>query len=427
MPTYPEVAFVSPCPAPGQRRALTSPGKWLVIGTALSTVLLLPVPAEAAAPATNYRAPFSCGETWVGSTRASHSPDKKAIDFNRVNDLGAPAVAAASGVVVKAQASPSGGYGRLVEIDHGNGESSLYAHLNRVDVRAGQFVDVGTQIGAVGKSGRVTGPHLHFEERKGKKVRKAWFEGAKYNLGVLTSSNCVDVPLAGVFSRGGAALPVVYRRSVKATFEIRTGANTTRTLRFGKATDEPVLGDWNGDGISNPGVRRITKKGKARFILRAGKVKTKFVYGSTTDRPVAGDWDGDGRWEVGVYRPATRTFMLRSATGATTSVRLGAAGSIPVTGDWNGDGITDLGVYDPTTQRFTLRTVVKGVAATTVFAFGSPGDLPVVGDWDGNGTTEIGSWTPGSASFRQYRTAVPLSRGVGKNWTKQIKFGRPRR
>jgi murein DD-endopeptidase MepM/ murein hydrolase activator NlpD len=59
------------------------------------------------------------------------------------------------------------GYGNVVQIEHGNDKSTLYAHLSQVDVRRGQRVEQGQRIGAVGATGWATGPHLHFEFRVG--------------------------------------------------------------------------------------------------------------------------------------------------------------------------------------------------------------------------------------------------------------------
>jgi peptidoglycan hydrolase-like protein with peptidoglycan-binding domain len=59
----------------------------------------------------------------------------------------------------------AGGYGYLISVRHGHGVRTLYAHLSRLDVGAGRRVRTGTPLGAVGASGRATGPHLHFEIR----------------------------------------------------------------------------------------------------------------------------------------------------------------------------------------------------------------------------------------------------------------------
>lgn len=57
------------------------------------------------------------------------------------------------------------GYGNVVQLLHSNGKSTVYAHLSRIDVRAGQRIEQGQRIGAVGATGWATGPHLHFEFR----------------------------------------------------------------------------------------------------------------------------------------------------------------------------------------------------------------------------------------------------------------------
>lgn len=83
------------------------------------------------------------------------------LDFR--GPYGAPIYAAAKGVV--SFVGQRQGYGNCVEIDHGNGLVTRYAHMSAFRARAGQPVDAGAVIGAIGNSGRSTGPHLHFEVR----------------------------------------------------------------------------------------------------------------------------------------------------------------------------------------------------------------------------------------------------------------------
>jgi len=83
------------------------------------------------------------------------------MDFR--GDIGDPIHATAAGKVVKA--GWEGGYGQMVEIDHGEGLTSRYGHLSEIDVWVGQKVRVGDVIGRMGSTGRSTGPHLHYETR----------------------------------------------------------------------------------------------------------------------------------------------------------------------------------------------------------------------------------------------------------------------
>jgi murein DD-endopeptidase MepM/ murein hydrolase activator NlpD len=77
---------------------------------------------------------------------------------------GTPVVAMWTGRVL--HAGPRGGYGLLVELEHGDGITTRYAHLSGVDVGVGEVVRRGEPIGAVGSTGRSTGPHLHLEVRQ---------------------------------------------------------------------------------------------------------------------------------------------------------------------------------------------------------------------------------------------------------------------
>lgn len=78
------------------------------------------------------------------------------------NDVGTPEVAADSGKVTWAG---WGDYGIYVELDHGNGFQTIYAHMSKVLVSVGQTVTKGQLLGLMGATGRATGPHLHFEIR----------------------------------------------------------------------------------------------------------------------------------------------------------------------------------------------------------------------------------------------------------------------
>jgi murein DD-endopeptidase MepM/ murein hydrolase activator NlpD len=83
------------------------------------------------------------------------------LDFRAAT--GDPVRATANGKVVSS--GWAGGYGRMVEIDHGNGLSTRYGHLSEINVKVGDVVKIGQVIGAVGSTGRSTGPHLHYETR----------------------------------------------------------------------------------------------------------------------------------------------------------------------------------------------------------------------------------------------------------------------
>jgi murein DD-endopeptidase MepM/ murein hydrolase activator NlpD len=83
------------------------------------------------------------------------------IDFR--GETGEPIHATAAGVV--SSAGWSGGYGNMIEIDHGNGLATRYGHLSEIDVTVGEKIRLGQVIGRLGSTGRSTGPHLHYETR----------------------------------------------------------------------------------------------------------------------------------------------------------------------------------------------------------------------------------------------------------------------
>ncbi|MFT3871698.1 MAG: peptidoglycan DD-metalloendopeptidase family protein [Nocardioides sp.] len=374
----------------------------------------------AKAPTTAYEMPFPCGQAWTGTTRSDHSPSPLSIDWNRTDDYGDDVVAAASGTVTVADTVVDSGYGKWVMLDHGNNETTIYAHLSGVAVKAGQKVDQGTLLGYVGDTGNATGPHLHFEERIGSSDTAPYFHGKAFVFGsTLTSQNCPDVPLAANMRGPKAAEPVYFTRATPAKFTTVLPKKTKTTV-FGTASEDPVLGDWDGNGHANVGVRDPATK---TFELKTPAGVTTIKFGMKGDLPVAGDWDGDGTDEVGVRRPKG-VFRLRHADGSVTRARLGEKGDLPVAGDWDGDGRTDIGVYDQAAAMFTLRIVDEdGLPWTASVKFGAPGDLPVVADWDGNGKTDLGVWDPHTATLSKRMAKRPTAT---KATVTTIQLGHPR-
>ncbi len=99
---------------------------------------------------------FGSQRIYAGEPGAYHS----GVDVAR--PTGTTIVAPADGVVILAAASPFSLEGNLLMIDHGMGMNSAFLHLSRIDVKVGQAVKQGQPLGAIGMTGRATGPHLHW-------------------------------------------------------------------------------------------------------------------------------------------------------------------------------------------------------------------------------------------------------------------------
>lgn len=107
------------------------------------------------------RASISSGFGYRSDPFNGHAAMHSGLDFK--GPIGAPIYAAADGRV--SFVGRKSGYGNVVEISHGNGLMTRYAHMSRFSARVGQTVSAGSVIGAIGNTGRSTGPHLHFEVR----------------------------------------------------------------------------------------------------------------------------------------------------------------------------------------------------------------------------------------------------------------------
>ena len=114
--------------------------------------------------------------------------------------------ALAAGTVVSVDWT--GGYGNTVVVDHGDGFSTVSAHLAAFEVSVGDVVEAGDVVGLVGRTGRVTGPHLHFETRLGGvPVDPAWFISGVLAPAIVDRAPSLIDALAGRLIEPGPANP----------------------------------------------------------------------------------------------------------------------------------------------------------------------------------------------------------------------------
>mgnify|MGYP005841255647 CR=1 FL=1 len=167
------------------------------------------------------------------------------------------------------------------------------------------------------------------------------------------------------------------------------GSVGTTSIPFGAGTDVGIVGNFDpSDPGDEVGVYRPSTR---QFFLRTDSGITQFAFGDSGDVPIVGNWDNsvDGSEEVGLYRPSTSQFFMRAdnmpGSASVMSRSMGASGDDPLAGDWDGDGMATIGVRrDLTFGIFFLSNQASGGTADISLPFGAANtDRPVVGDWDG--------------------------------------------
>jgi hypothetical protein len=123
-----------------------------------------------------------------------------------------------------------------------------------------------------------------------------------------------------------------------------------------------------------------------------------YTFGSPGDQPVPGDYDGDGKTDFAIYRPLTFTFWVnKSSDGSTYSVTLGSSGDIPAPADYDGDGKTDIAVWRPSTGVWYIFS--SSIQSYSYPTFGTSGDKPAPADFDGDGKADLAVWRNSNTTF----------------------------
>lgn len=202
-----------------------------------------------------FQLPFPCNQVWAGQTRTRHSP-QNSVDFNRSGDFGDRVLSSAGGTVTVVGNTGSDSYGRWIEIDHGSGYRTRYAHLNSQNVRVGQRVGRGQLIGTVGTTGGSSGPHLHFELRRNGVAIRPVFNGSRaFFFGTRNYRSRNDC------SSGGGG-----------------GGTSNGTVR----TAGPALTVRSGPGTGFAAVSSVSNGSRVRIRCHSRGTRVSGTYGTTT-------------------------------------------------------------------------------------------------------------------------------------------------
>jgi murein DD-endopeptidase MepM/ murein hydrolase activator NlpD len=253
-----------------------------------ATTTLIAISSSAKAQAQNYL-PYPAGktysvtQTWGGPFSHQNTVNRYAVDFGMPANQ--PVVAVASGKVHKAWSGGSNlsrgcnsayiNNANYVVIDHGNGTSSLYVHLNAVNVSVGQTIRQGQQIGLSGDTGWTcnangtgTGPHLHFSFQKttsgvfGESIGQGFVETGNVmpvasrsytsqNRGIPSVAMLVTEPTNRTLDSGGGAYPYLHNQQIPGNayhlWELRPVADG-KYMIISKATNQPLDGGGENNG-----------------------------------------------------------------------------------------------------------------------------------------------------------------------------------
>lgn len=159
------------------------------------------------------------------------------------------------------------------------------------------------------------------------------------------------------------------------------------TQGWGMNGDEPVPGDYDGDGKTDFSIFRPSTG--EWYVLQSSDNAWMPVmaWGAATDKRVAADFDADGKTDRAVWRPSDGIwYIVQSSTGAATYQPYGASGDIPAPADYDGDGRADLAVWRNSDQTFYSINSSNGTSSS--ISFNQSSGQPVSADYDGDGRAD---------------------------------------
>jgi hypothetical protein len=216
----------------------------------------------------------------------------------------------------------------------------------------------------------------------------------------------------------------VFRPSENNWYVLSSENNFSQTINFGLSTDRLVPADYDGDGLTDIAVWR--SETGVWYVLRSSNGLLQTIYwgarrdvgtGFLSDEPAVGDYDGDGHDDFAVWRPETGVwYLLKSSSGFNpdyaVSFNWGKFGDVPVPADFDGDKKADFAIFRPSENRWYVFQSSSNSWKTSVF--GQSGyDLLVPADYTGDG----------KADFAIYRQGLWLIQNSESGSVRTFQFG----
>ncbi|MGC5628578.1 alkaline phosphatase [Georgenia sp. Z1344] len=197
-----------------------------------------------------------------------------------------------------------------------------------------------------------------------------------------------DDVLIGDWDGDGTDSIAVRRGNIYLVSNAPRGGSADRVLSYGRESDVVLVGDWDGDGADTLAVRR----GNAYFVansLGGGNADHELRYGRSGDEVLVGDWDGDATDTFAVRR-GNAYFVADTLDGgdADRTFEYGRSGDVTLAGDWDGDGTDTFAVRRG--NAYFVKNSLSGGNEDVLVHYGRSGDEVLVGDWDGDGADTLG-------------------------------------
>lgn len=239
-------------------------------------------------------------------------------------------------------------------------------------------------------------------------------QSVNYNWGMQD-----DDPVEGDYDGDGKTDFAVFRPSDNNWYIVHSSTGATGQFPFGSSGDVPAPADFDGDGKTDAAVFRPgTGIGTGTwYIQQSSDSQTRVAaLGNASDVPFPADHDGDGKADIALWRAANQTFYsTNSSNGLPQTVPHGQAGT-PASADYDGDGKADYAVFNSSNGTWHIRHSSNGQLLNPI-SWGTNGDKEVQNDYDGDGKVDIAVWRNSNGVWYIMQSGSATER--------QVLFGNP--